>query len=875
MKKTNFFVWLIFASAMSQILQNTCLLGQPSVIPSYKSLPWNRTGGPPGGLGYDIRYNFANTNLWYVTDNFAGIHMSTDRGLNWFPSTTGITVRSNFFAGDHIPIFCCTVDPIDPNIVWIGTNRIGRILKSTEKGYSWTLMDNGVDKTMQSLSALSFRGFSVHPANSNIVYAMAEIASWGWTPDRSQRTGAELDMTQGIVYKTTDGGKNWKEIWRGNNLARYCWIDPRDPEKLFVSTGIFDRESANTDTSTDFPGGVGIIRSTDGGTTWEELNQKNGLADLYIGSLFMHPTDPDVLLAAASQNHWSYFNPSGKYAGGIYQTIDGGDHWELVLLGESTYKGAGWGEQFGVVEISTKNPNIAYAISDRAVYRSEWKNPDGYRAWKTMNRPNNTWGSPGMMAGIPIDAQCDPEDPMRIFVNNYLGGNFLSADGGETWVSATKGYTGAEMKNIDCSSLDNGIVYAGARTGIFSSIDGGATWEGINKVVALEVSGADTTRVSIPITEIMNIAVDPTDDKHVLVSGINRNSVFTTWDGGKTWILVGIPGFGTPASAFAFSPSNPSIVFAAAGIETAIGSSELGLSSPLGSGLFVSKDKGKTWASVSGETLKDKNVQDVAVHPRNSNIIYTALYSDGTHNKTMYKSTDGGLSWNLSNSGLPNLPIISLAIAPSNPEIIFAGLYKGSVYKSTNAGGSWYSSSSGMNPEEQIPGIEVDPFDSQIVYAGSRTNGVYLSMDGGTSWSTMNDGLKHHAVNTLCLSKDGSVLYAGVWGDGVYRLGTSTIPPTDVDRSKDNRAIDCHLHQNYPNPFNPAATIHFSVPNSMHVILKVYDLRGRETATLVDAELSAGEHVVRFDASGLPGGVYFYRIRMGEFQAVKKMVLMK
>jgi hypothetical protein len=65
------------------------------------------------------------------------------------------------------------------------------------------------------------------------------------------------------------------------------------------------------------------------------------------------------------------------------------------------------------------------------------------------------------------------------------------------------------------------------------------------------------------------------------------------------------------------------------------------------------------------------------------------------------------------------------------------------------------------------------------------------------------------------------------------------------------------------------------VAEPCRVELRVFDVRGREVSVLANGAFSKGEHVVRFDASGLPGGVYFYRIRMGEFQAVKKMVLMK
>lgn len=83
------------------------------------------------------------------------------------------------------------------------------------------------------------------------------------------------------------------------------------------------------------------------------------------------------------------------------------------------------------------------------------------------------------------------------------------------------------------------------------------------------------------------------------------------------------------------------------------------------------------------------------------------------------------------------------------------------------------------------------------------------------------------------------------------------------------------LFQNHPNPFNPSTEIRFVVKERCRVTLKVYDIRGREMSLLADGEYPAGKHGVRFDASGLESGVYFYRIRMGGFQAVKKMAVMK
>ena len=83
------------------------------------------------------------------------------------------------------------------------------------------------------------------------------------------------------------------------------------------------------------------------------------------------------------------------------------------------------------------------------------------------------------------------------------------------------------------------------------------------------------------------------------------------------------------------------------------------------------------------------------------------------------------------------------------------------------------------------------------------------------------------------------------------------------------------LYNNYPNPFNPVTTIGFDVTRNLPVTLKIYDLQGREAATLIDEQLPPAHYKVTFNARYLASGVYFYHIRMGDFHAVKKMVLIR
>jgi hypothetical protein len=105
---------------------------------------------------------------------------------------------------------------------------------------------------------------------------------------------------------------------------------------------------------------------------------------------------------------------------------------------------------------------------------------------------------------------------------------------------------------------------------------------------------------------------------------------------------------------------------------------------------------------------------------------------------------------------------------------------------------------------------------------------------------------------------------------------------TDADENTNQPEVFV-LYQNYPNPFNPSTRIKYIVPiviaskakQSTLVTLIVYDALGKEVTTLVDEEKSFGEYDVRFDASGLPSGIYFYRLEAGSFTVTKKMLLLK
>lgn len=112
---------------------------------------------------------------------------------------------------------------------------------------------------------------------------------------------------------------------------------------------------------------------------------------------------------------------------------------------------------------------------------------------------------------------------------------------------------------------------------------------------------------------------------------------------------------------------------------------------------------------------------------------------------------------------------------------------------------------------------------------------------------------------------------------GKLQVVSGTPPDNPVARETDDRTgpVRFVVQQNYPNPFNPTTTITYAIPEPVHVTLVVYDVLGRERRRLVDAPQAAGVYHARFDAGGLPSGMYFYRMEAGSYRETKTLILAK
>jgi uncharacterized protein (TIGR03382 family) len=733
-------------------------------VPAYQSEPWVILGGPPGGIGYDIRMVPENPDIMYVTDSGAGIFKSMNGGQSWVPINEGIERKPEI----GTKVFCATIDPHDSNTIWIGTELSAHIYRSTDGGQMWEERDNGIIPS--DSGEHSVRGITIDPNDPNIVYAAFEDSA---TIDGVGRSSGE-------VYKSTDAGLNWTRIWRGENLARYVWIDPRNTQRLFVSTGIFDRTAANADPNfgqtaanpdpDSSPGGVGVLRSEDGGQTWTVLNEKNGLdGGLYVPSLFMHPQNPDILIAAVSAHTGIGTVP------GVYMTQDGGDTWTLI---QRAAEDTGSEISMEAVEISLSNPNIWYAAASEVVHRSD----DGGQTWKHFPLRTVDRGS-----GFPIDIEVDPRDPYRLFVNGYGGGNMMSTDGGETWVDASQGYSGAGIWGVYVDPENSWSVTVSANTANFRSTDGGQTWQGI------DLGRIDENRFGSFRGRI--VSYPEGSGTHIIGSGdLNMGYVFHSTDGGDTWEASKVVGIREMmgngeledslyvARALAFAPSDPQTVY--------LGYSERYC--PLGSfleclktppGFFRSQDGGYTWEHVENTPFADASILTLAVSLDDPLTVFVATLAG------VFRSQDGGDTWqNLETlEAITPLypeekfpPIFVITTDPFDSGIVYAGSPRGGVFRSEDGGDSWEQASYGMDPNESIYDLLPDPNRPGVIYASTRTSGVYYTTDRGESWILLNDGISEMWVDQLALSDDGSVLYAGTHVAGVLRLGTPIGAPPQV-----------------------------------------------------------------------------------------------
>jgi photosystem II stability/assembly factor-like uncharacterized protein len=270
------------------------------------------------------------------------------------------------------------------------------------------------------------------------------------------------------------------------------------------------------------------------------------------------------------------------------------------------------------------------------------------------------------------------------------------------------------------------------------------------------------------------------------------------------------------------------------------------------------------------------------------------------------KTTNGGANWTQQNFGIALFN--SVHFADINTGWITGDM--GQVYRTTNSGLNWVQQQS--NTGTNLNSIYF--ISSTTGFMAGTDSRVYKTTNGGNNWSvlynqglcglnairfinestgwvcgcegsinkTTNGGLnwtQQSLASTTYLYSMSFVSALTGWavGAGGRILKTTTGGITGIQPNSNEIPLQFSLSQNYPNPFNPTTKIRFDISGSSatQTLLSVYDMLGREVATLVNEKLKPGTYEVDWNASDYPSGVYFYKLISGKFSQTKKMILMK
>lgn len=316
--------------------------------------------------------------------------------------------------------------------------------------------------------------------------------------------------TGGGVWKTTDGGSNWKNIsdkFFGSSIGSVA-VAPSDDNIIYVGEG------ENTMRGNVSEGLGGMWRSEDAGKTWKNL----GLKDTrHIIRIIIHPRDPNTVWIAAMGH---LFGPNEER--GIFKTTDGGKTWKKTLFINN---------QTGISDlvIDPGNPSIFYAGSWRLIrtpYSLEsggegsalWKSTDGGDTWTNISSrkglPKGTWGIVGV-AIAPSNT-----DKIYALIENKDGGLFVSNNGGETWSLASNNNDIRQRAwyytKVFVSPQDENTVYC-PNVGFMVSRDGGRNFRFVNT----------------PHGDHHDLWIDPADGQRMIVADDGGAQI--SFDGGENW----------------------------------------------------------------------------------------------------------------------------------------------------------------------------------------------------------------------------------------------------------------------------------------------------------------------------------------------------
>ncbi|UCE19885.1 MAG: hypothetical protein JSV84_05960 [Gemmatimonadota bacterium] len=361
----------------------------------------------------------------------------------------------------------------------------------------------------------------------------------------------------------------------------------------------------------------------------------------------------------------------------------------------------------------------------------------------------NEWtsiGPPGLWSSA---IAIDPQNPDIVYVGSAYNqeGIYKTTDGGIHWQKINIKYGG--VKCIVINPLDTDVLYAGtSRGGVHKSTDGGESWV---------ITNWGLPRGAIGDYMVQSFAVDPKDPER-LYAGRDLFGLYRSIDGGGHWEPTDVQK--AYVRDIAVDPVNSNIIYS--GTDYSDEWTVL-------CGVLKSTDGGDSWRKmnegISGQSVI--SILDIAIDPHNPEKLYIATAASGGGYNSVYKSTDGGESWQNTNNNMNAIFTRSIVLNPTNPNILYAAneplsnILFGSMYKSTDGGGSWTSIEEGLTTHV-LQEIAIKPVDPEILYLGTWCGGIFKTTNGGENWDDITDGtMKANLVRHIAIDPSNpSIIFA-------------------------------------------------------------------------------------------------------------------
>ncbi|MEE9450680.1 MAG: T9SS type A sorting domain-containing protein [Ignavibacteriaceae bacterium] len=757
-------------------------------------------------------------------------------------------------------------NPQNPNTMYLGSASGG-----LWRSYTGGVGVDGWHYVPTGFPVLGVSTIAIEPNDSNTIYiGTGEVYNFD-----AAGTGAAYRSTRGTygigILKTTDGGQTWtKSLDWTYQQQRGIWavkINPLNPNTVWAATT------------------EGTYRSYDAGTTWTQVHDIVMVMDLII-----NPVDTNIVITGNGN--------LGSAGLGLYRTSDGGGSWtKITSVIPSNFQGK------IQLDIYNADPNLVYASIGNGFSFSNgasWlcRSTDAGVNWQVRSTVDYSQWQGWFSHDVAVN-QSNPDELIIIGI-----GVHNSTNGGSTIVQKSTGgltsgftppiggqegndnYTHSDAHDVKQHPTDHNTYYIATDGGIFRTTDFGETFESHNgryqttqfyngtsssqtdsmKVMggfqdnSTDIYSGDLAWFRAPVGGDGSwTSIDATNDNIMYASSQNLFMSKST-DGGNQFFGVAPPGGGTTAfiAPFRIFIGNSDIVYAGRSI------------------IYKSTNGGNNWTTTNNGNVLDGNPalsMDISYQSSDKVYVGTAPYQTRSN---IFRTNNGGTNWDNITGTLPDRFPADIAVDPNDDNIVYVTFYgfgTGHVFKSTNSGNSWTDLSDNL-PDVPVPAVIVDPNNSSHVYIGTDI-GVFVSTGGGGNWQDFNAGLPDAVQGMdLNITTVNNAIRVMTHGNGAYETKLLSQVPTNTG-TVSSTVTDFKLEQNYPNPFNPGTKINFAVPHSAFINLTVYDAIGNEVVTLVKENKPVGTYTVEFNATGLSSGVYYYKLKAGNFVETKKMILLK